>query len=283
MRLIILTAIFIFALGGLIATFAFTARDTARDALHVDIYDVGQGSSARILGPTGVEIIVDTGPGQALFQEFSTHRSFFDRHLDGVILTHFDSDHIEATRELIERYDIDHLFIGSTPTNDDTIAADVLVVAEEHNVDVIQLDAGDTLSLGGGAVLEILWPGNDVDRYDDNDKSLAMKVTYGKSSLLITGDASKTIEDRLVMAYGSRLESELLVLGHHGSRTSTSARFLRTVNPELAVVSAAADSRFGHPHEDVIALVNSFSIPLVTTFEGTLSYRLDPRGDIHEQ
>jgi competence protein ComEC len=104
----------------------------------------------------------------------------------------------------------------------------------------------------GAARIDVLWPCPSYDAgYDPNDNSLVLRVRYGAHTFLFTGDIEAHAEQAL-LASGVDLHADVLKVAHHGSHTSSSAAFLRAVSPRLAVISAGAVNRFGHPHADVV-------------------------------
>jgi competence protein ComEC len=111
--------------------------------------------------------------------------------------------------------------------------------------------AGDTTTIGG-LVFEVVNPPDDADFGDLHDSGLSFRVTYGRVRLLFTGDAETPTEQRMVDRHGDWLGADIYQVGHHGSRTSTSAAFLDAVSPRVAVYSAAAGNAYGHPHPEVV-------------------------------
>jgi competence protein ComEC len=110
-----------------------------------------------------------------------------------------------------------------------------------------------------------LWPCPRFDAgHDPNDNSFVMRLSYGRRSVLFVGDAEREAEEALV-AMGAHLQADVLKVGHHGSRTSSTEPFLRAVEPSLAVASQGRDNGFGHPHEDVVARYERLGIPLWLT------------------
>jgi competence protein ComEC len=132
------------------------------------------------------------------------------------------------------------------------------------------------IHLGGGAYADVLYPDRDVSRVESNTGSVILRVVYGKTEFLLTGDAPASIEDWLVAQYGSALQSDVLKAGHHGSRTSSSVRFVEAVAPKLVVISAGADNSYGHPHQEVTGRVLAAGAALASTAESsTLTYASD--------
>ena len=111
---------------------------------------------------------------------------------------------------------------------------------------------------------------------DNNASSIVVKLTYGDTSFLLTGDSPKRIEEYLVLVEGEHLKSTVLKAGHHGSRTSTSELFLDEVDPEYAVISAGVDNRYGHPHVEVMDMLFNKHIEVhETAKEGTITFASD--------
>jgi competence protein ComEC len=141
---------------------------------------------------------------------------------------------------------------------------------------VTYADAGQRFQLGADTTVTIFSPAGDETSWNSNAASIVLKVSYGETDILLTGDAPIGTEEYLVEQYGTMLAAEILKLGHHGSRTSTSDRLLETVQPEYAIVSASADNRYNHPHPGVMEQVLTRGIAtLQTGLEGTITFVSD--------
>ena len=136
--------------------------------------------------------------------------------------------------------------------------------------------AGQSFQLGASTTVRVLSPyGNTVD-WKSNSASVIVQVVYGDIEFMLTGDAPSGIEEYIVGQYGELLESEVLKLGHHGSKTSSSGEFLDAVQPDYAVVSASSDNRYGHPHKEVIDRVSERGAEVVSTADsGTVMFVSD--------
>jgi competence protein ComEC len=128
----------------------------------------------------------------------------------------------------------------------------------------------------GGARIEILSPPPDYSaRQPGNNDSLAFRITYGTRSFVLTGDMERPREERL-LSDGRVLHTDVLKVGHHGSKTSTSQPFLDAVSPLIAVISAGYENSFGHPHRDVVArLAERHSAIFRTDLDGLVTVRSD--------
>lgn len=200
-----------------------------------------------------------------------------DRSIDVVIGTHPDKDHVAGLVDVLARYQVTQI-IRTENVNDTapSEAFDGAVAAEGANVSYGR--AGQVWRLGASTTLTILSPATNPKEWESNASSIVTILRYGETEFLLTGDAGEGTELFLVDQYGTALQSDVLKLGHHGSRTSSSERFLQTVQPQYAVVSAGKDNDYGHPHDEVVQRVGSLGATLVSTGEsGTLVFRSDGR------
>jgi competence protein ComEC len=235
--------------------------------LSVTFIDVGQGDAILIETPQS-QILIDGGPGSAVLAGLGAALPFWDRTLDAVIATHPDADHIGGLKDVLEQYAVANVL---EPGIDNTTRAwssfvnatnDAVLSGANH----IVAHAGMRLDLGGGAYADVLYPDHDVATVDDtNSGSIVMRVVYGDTSFMLTGDAPTAVEQELFLEYGYGLDSDVYKAGHHGSRTSSSADFVESVSPTYAVFSRGCDNAYGHPHEEVVALFQSMAIKTFDT------------------
>ena len=236
------------------------------ECLTVSFLDVGQGDAILIQTPDGHEMLVDGGRDSSVLRELSKQRSFFDRTIDVVVLTHPDLDHIAGLVDVLKRYQVGTIVMTTNEGESDAAEA-FASAAPQENAQIVLADAGQTITLGAHVVVQIFAPTGDESKLESNTASIVTRVVYGKTSFMLTGDAPMEIEDYLVRTYGAQLDSDVLKLGHHGSKTSTSDLWLDTVTPQYAVVSAGIDNRYGHPHQDVMQRV--FKRNIATSHTGT--------------
>jgi competence protein ComEC len=218
-------------------------RSTPDGRLHIFFLDVGQGDAIFIRAPDGRQILVDGGPSpDALLDELGDVMPFWDRSLDLMVLTHPDDDHMEGLLAAPERYRIGlaanpKLIAGSAAWDDVLAARGVTRVGMERGA---QLRAGDV-------VLTVLNPaGSGAPLADDNAASMVLRIDYGRTSALLTGDAPEAVEAEMLAA-ALPLDADILKVGHHGSADSTSGAFVAAVSPQHAVIQVGADNYFGHP------------------------------------
>jgi len=120
-----------------------------------------------------------------------------------------------------------------------------------------------------------LYPDTEVSKFETNTASIVGRLAYGSTSVMLTGDSPKSVENYLVSLYGSNLKSDILKAGHHGSRTSSGKRFVEAVAPRWAIISAGKDNRYGHPHREVTETFRSLNIEAIRTERGTVSFEFD--------
>lgn len=252
------------------------AAQTTRGVLRVSFLDVGQGDAVLIESPTGNQLLYDAGPPSgAVLRALAHELPFWDRSIDIAMFSHPDMDHIGGFPEVFKRYDIAVALepgVGSTNgVYDESQSAITHEGAAHFNV-----QKGMVIELGGGATAEVLYPDHDTTGMETNSASIVLLVHYGDTAFLLSGDLPKNLEDYLVGNYGEALHANVLKLGHHGSRTSTSPYWLSAVHPDVAVISAGKDNSYGHPHKEVIDLLAQESVPALITFEeGVIAFESD--------
>ncbi len=238
------------------------------------VLDIGQGDGLYIEGPTGIQIMVDAGPHDgAVLRALPAVMPAGDRTLDAVIETHPDADHMGGFVDVLARYTVGAFIEPGIDKHNATIDALEKEVVDQHIPRIIAR-RGMQLDLGAGARLDILYPDTDVSGYGNktNDGSIVAHLVYGKTSVLLTGDAPTNVETHLMqIASTSELMSNILKVGHHGSRFSTGATFVKEVSPQTAVISVGAHNTYGHPTKQVLDILAAQNIPVIRTDEsGTI-------------
>lgn len=267
---LLLLNVFIFA--------GFPVSSAPKD-LKVVFLDIGQGDSIFIESPSGLQMLIDAGQNKKVLEELSKVMSFDDRSIDVVLATHPDADHIGGIPFVFEQFDID-TYISTTNTSETATFKRVEdSVSDEEGVVRLRAKRGMFFDLGAGVIVTVLFPDRDVANEDSNDSSIIVLLSYGEIEFLLTGDSPQSVENYLVGLDGEALEAEILKLGHHGSKTSTSKLFLDAVTPKYAVISAGVDNRYGHPHKEVVDLVAGQDITIRSTAEnGAITFLSDGVG-----
>lgn len=241
--------------------------------LTVAFLDVGQGDSILILAPSGNYMLIDSGLGKRASEELSKIMPFHKRFINVTLATHPDADHIGGFPDIFEKYETG-IFLDNGSTVETQIFKRLQNIIEEKNVRTKKVQRGTIINLGGGAFVTVLFPDRDVSDMDPNDASVVAILSYDEVAVMLTGDAPKKVEEHLVVLDGQNLQSDILKVGHHGSRTSTAASFVQFVNPQVAVVSAGKNNRYGHPHQEVLDVLEQFDVlVLETAEEGTIVFQ----------
>lgn len=235
--------------------------------LDAKVLDVGQGQCV-LLASDGVFTLVDCGSGNSWYGPgdiASQHlRAMGCWKLDRLILTHYDSDHINGVRGLLDRMDVDTLLVPEL--TDDGPGGEILELAREHGVTVEAVERRTEIPMGK-AVLTVLPP---VGEGEDNERGLSVLASTGDADILITGDMDTATERKLLEIYDLP-DIEILVAGHHGSKYSTSNELLDALAPETACISVGSNS-YGHPADETMRRLAE---------HGCAIYRTDMQGSIH--
>ncbi len=223
------------------------------------VLDVGQGDALYIESPTGTQVIVDGGPGNNLLKAIPKVMPFYDRSVDMIVVTNPDSDHYEGFIKFLDKYKVENLLEPGT-TNSNPAYEVFQNKIEQKNLKKTFARRGQEIDLGGGAYLQVLFPDRNVDQVSSNTGSIVMKLIYGDTSVILQGDSVSNIEQYLLELDGNYLKSDILKVGHHGSRTSTIEEYVAKVSPKWAVISSGIENSYGHPHKETIATLKKLNI-----------------------
>lgn len=243
--------------------------------LTVAFLAVGQGDAIYIETPDGVQLLIDGGPDGTVLRELPKVMPWWDRSLDMILATHPDKDHIGGLVDVLGRYEVSRIIRTENESDTAVSSAFNFMAAEEAGAVTHLARAGDVIQLGASTTLRVYSPASDPTTWESNNASIVTKLSYGDIDFMLTGDASVGTEEWMVDEYGTALASEVLKLGHHGSRTSTAESFLDAVAPMYAVVSAGVDNRYGHPHAEVVERVRAHGIELLDTRNGAVVMQSD--------
>lgn len=233
----------------------YVGRDSG--LLEVQVLDVGQGDSILVRTPDGLYGLIDGGKGDKVLAQLNEVLPWGQRRLDFVISTHPDLDHFEGLIPVMERYDIGALFW--TKTDKDIPAYQALkdVVVRKH-ITNYRISSDYDFRLGCCVDFDVLWPLTTSNTYhveDANDYSVAVLLKYKDFSMYMGGDLGGDLESQSVSALASDAV-DVLKVGHHGSKTSSSLSFLDVIKPKLAIISVGENS-YGHPAPQVLNNLSS--------------------------
>ena len=245
----------------LVYTFLFTNTDPfapGDNEIIVAFLDVGQGDSILIWSRDNA-ILIDGGNPNRRDTVLSYLRLAGVSRLDYVIATHPHRDHIGGLVGVLGRVDVGRVLMPDVVHTTDTFEQ-LIEIIENRQIPAYAPAPGERFAAGiiEFTVLAPLGGGN------LNDASIVLRLEHGETSFLFTGDAEATSE-RAMMASGQYLRSDVLKIGHHGSRTSSTEAFLDAVQPTAAVISVGGGNQFGHPHDDVLARLADRGIAVYRT------------------
>jgi len=230
----------------------------------VSFLNIGQGDAIFIQTPSGKQILVDAGPNKTVLRELGKTMSFFDKSIDVVMESHPDKDHIGGFPEVLKQYEVG-LFIEPRVACSTGICKELEKDVSLEKSQVLYARRGTVIDFGDGVLISILFPDRDVYDLETNTASIVARLTYGNNSLLLTGDSPQSIEDFLVWKDGINLDSDILKVGHHGSRTSSDQEFVRMVSPALSIISAGKGNSYGHPHKEVLDILTKEGSKILST------------------
>ena len=276
--------------GGQSSDTATNSKVEAKGQLTISMLDIGQGDAVLI--QTGAKnILIDTGDdkyyedgkkGKENTQLLSELQKLKIDHIDTLVMTHAHADHIGKADKVIAQYGVKELVYNGIPSTSKYFI-NALKAAKANGTQQVKVKAGDVLDFGNGVSFEIVSPSQSLidedtaaikakKKVDVNNESVVGRLTLGNFAMLFTGDAEGPVEKDMVASYGKKLKCQVLKAGHHGSKTSSTAEFLKLVQPESVVMSLGVNNQYGHPHEALLNRLQKQGIKNI--------YRTDANGTI---
>ncbi|MBR2189475.1 MAG: MBL fold metallo-hydrolase [Eubacterium sp.] len=208
----------------------------------------------------GHAMLVDGGKSSQSDRIYTYLRKNGVDHLDYMVATHPDADHIGGLAGALNYASVD-VVLSSVRDDETETFKNFVKYAGRQGLSITVPDAGDVLELGS-ATVSVLGPTGPAE--DDNNQSIVLKVVHGSNSVLLTGDA-ETEEEQKIMQSGADLSSTVLKIAHHGSKYSTSKAWLSAVQPDIAVISCGGDNEYGHPAEQVLNQLKDMDVTVLRT------------------
>src|SRR5699024_10636862 len=236
--------------------------------------DVGQGDSIVIQKGIAKEVyVIDTGGKMTFHQEeWQNYQAGPNaeytlipylkgegiRKIDGLLLTHGDTDHMGDAKELFKIFEIKRLYVGKGSLKHNNMKR--LLKDIPKKTEIIEVSQGN--QIGEKIQLNILAP--QEEGKGENEDSVVVAAKIHEINFLLTGDLDQAGERKL-LKNDPQLKCDVLKLGHHGSRTSSDEVFIQTLKPKHAIVSCGKDNRFGHPHKEVMDTLNKNQVQVLRT------------------
>ncbi len=243
--------------------------------LEIVFLNVGQGDCAFVLTPNKQKLLIDAGgspywmgedawdPGENVVVPYLKSRGVTI--LDYVIVSHPHGDHFGGMFSVINSFKIKN-FVDNGYLNGDPNYADLLKLVDVKEIPYEQLKEGDEFELEPQIKIKTFFPPKKGFLFEGaNNSSLVFKICYNKFSILFVGDIELEVEQYLCSKYKNDLQSVVLKVPHHGSRTSSSVRFIKTVKPQVGIICCGKNNMFGHPHNEVISRYNKFKVDIYRT------------------
>ena len=236
--------------------------------LMISYMDVGQGDAAYIK-VNGNDILIDAGPrsnSKELLEQLKA-KNIDDFEL--VIATHPHEDHIGGMVDVFKEYEV-KAFYSPKITHTTKTYENLVKAVKDEGLKTKELKGGMVIDLGEGAKFDVFTP--QKSEYEElNDYSPIMKLSFGDTSYLFTGDAEKLAEEEALAKYKTSLDSDVIKFGHHGSSSSSSNAFIEAVSPKYGIISCAKDNKYGHPHSETLDIIKKYNIK---------TFRTDTDGEI---
>jgi len=236
------------------------------EILEVNFFDI-PGEAIFIQTPEKNQILIDGGLSSKILEKLSKEMPFWDREIELLILTHPETDHLGGLLEVLKRYKVKNiLWTGIIKKGREYEEWKRLIKEEKAKIEIAK--AGKRISCKNCQwELKILFPFlslEGIEFEDSNDTSVVGKLIFLNTSFLFTGDLYQSGEEK-ILERDFNLESEILKVAHHGSKTSTSERFLERVLPKLAIICVDKNNQYGHPHQEVIERLRKNGVKILRT------------------
>jgi len=238
--------------------------------LRVSFLDVGQGDAILITTHQGNRVLIDGGPGDSVLEELGKDVPIYDKTIDMVILSHAHADHFEGLTAVLKRYQVRRIMLPNLDYSSSAYDSFKAAMANE-GAEVTYAVQGQRAWLDEATAFDVLSPKftqpfDPPKNYDINDSSVVAMLTFGTTKILFTGDAGFEQEAELLPQFD--LDADLLKVGHHGSKSSTSREFLAEVTPLFAVIQSGEGNRYGHPSPEALARLAEVGAQIYRTDSG---------------
>jgi len=251
----------------------FIFQNARDNILQVSFLNVGQGDAIFIEAPNGRQVLIDGGPDASVLEKLGELMPFYDRSIDLIILTHPHSDHLAGLLSVLEYFNIGHILINNTK-EDTAIYNKWQELINQKNIPVTIAQTDQEV------ILQNIDKPNEISlkifsnySNDTNNSSIVTQLNYLESEFLLTGDIEKETEN-ILLQNNFDLESDILKIAHHGSKSSSQKNFLEAINPDIVIISVGQNNRYNHPHKSVLERLKNLDI-YRTDLDGTINILTD--------
>ncbi|MEK9156148.1 MAG: MBL fold metallo-hydrolase [Patescibacteria group bacterium] len=259
-----LTAMFIWA---------EVAKSPPDNALRLYFLDVGQGDSA-LIQKGNYQVLIDGGPDDNVLSELGRVMPLSDRRIEIMILTHPHADHLVGLNSIMNRYEIDQIYVGGV-IHTSNAYLEFLETIKNKQIPLAVPEINQIKNLFEGAVLTFLWPGKvDAEQSVENlnNTSIVNRFCYFDQCALLTGDIETEEQERMFSYYTDRgmpikdkFSAVVLKAPHHGSANANTDSLYEKIIPRYVVISAGADNRYGHPHRATLDTIEKIGAQILRT------------------
>lgn len=245
--------------------------------------DVGQGDSFLMVSKNGTRILIDGGGsetsdydvGQNILMPYLLSRGYMK--IDYIFVSHAHADHIDGIYTVLNNFKVKKVFISTYLKNDEKIKK-LKEIATKNHVKIMNVKEGDFIKIDN-IEFKILYPSEDIVDLNINNLSMIIKAKCNNKTILFTGDAETEVEEILLKKYAKEiLNADILKVGHHGAKTSSSEAFINAVSPKMSLISVGKDNNYGHPNNGVVERLEKAGKVLMTSKLGETNLRIYDNG-----
>lgn len=243
-----------------------------QDFLVVNFLALPEGEAILIELPGDTQVLIDGGENRNVLEKLNTKMPFYDRKIELIIFTHPHEDHLGGLIEVLRHYEVEQI-LETSVLDESSFYKTWHGLVKEKGIPVKTARRGELIKYGNRDLIRILYPlqvMEGIEMKNLNNSSVVAKLFYGGKRFLFVGDLEKEGEMDLIKS-GEILTADVLKIGHHGAKTSSTKEFLGKVNPAIAVIEVSPDNEFGHPHSEVLERLKNLDIKV---------FRTDLEGDI---
>lgn len=244
-------------------------------SLKIFFYDVGQGDAIHIRNNKNQDILIDGGPDNVILSKLGQNMPFYDQKIELMILTHPHADHIAGLIHILNKYQVEQIVYSDVLDSTDFFQEWKRII-KEKNIPTREAKIGQTIKLENSLMYVLLPKTSYKDKKVENlnSTSIVLKLVNGQISYLFTGDIEKESEVELMDNMGNKtygkekkniLNSDVLKVAHHGSKSSSSQELVSLINPKYAIISVGKNNKFGHPNSETVEKLNNLKANILRT------------------